>query len=91
MGQVDCPACGRRVWPRPPLRNFWTLIVAFWLYSLLFGIGSSLSVGWGGLMLIAWIVLACAVAFLGQPSRSWTCPSCGASLLEPPQPPLRAP
>jgi hypothetical protein len=59
-------------------------MVTFWAFSLLFGVGASFSSGWGALMLVAWLALACAVAVAARRPSGLVCPACGASLLDRP-------
>lgn len=87
MEEMECPACHQRVIPREPRQRFWGVIVTFWIFSLLFGICASFSAGWGGVMLIAWIALACAVGLTAGRSSGWACPRCGVSLLGGPRGP----
>ncbi|AKV02852.1 hypothetical protein AKJ09_09515 [Labilithrix luteola] len=37
----------------------WALVVSFWAFSLLFGIGAAIT-GWGLAMILAWVMLAVA-------------------------------
>ena len=84
MDVLECPRCHERVRPREPRRRLWVLMVTFWAFSLLFGIGASFSSGWGGLMLVAWLGLARAVAVTARRPAGLVCPACGASLLDRP-------
>jgi hypothetical protein len=82
MDHVTCTACNRDTVPRPPNRSFWALIVSFWAFSLLFGIGAAIS-GWSVILLVAWLLMACTVGVLSQRATSWTCSECGSTVLPP--------
>ncbi len=84
MDHVYCSACGEDIEAVPPRRAFWGLIVSFWIFSLLFGIGAALS-GWSVLLLLAWVLMASAVGVVMQRTTSWSCPECG-SRVPPPAP-----
>lgn len=86
---VECPSCHEVVVPSASRRRFWAMIVTFWVFSLLFGIGATFSTGWGALMLVMWLALACAVALSIRRGAWMACPRCGTSLMEPgPRPPV---
>lgn len=82
MDHVTCSACRRDVVPVPPSRSFWGLIVAFWVFSLLFGISAAMT-SWGVLMMLAWLFMACSVGVMAQKATSYTCSECGASVVPP--------
>ena len=83
MNRVHCSACKQSVIPEPPNHSYWVLIVTFWVFSLLFGIGAAVSGGWGFLLLVAWVLLATSTGVLVQHATSWCCPECGASVVPP--------
>jgi endogenous inhibitor of DNA gyrase (YacG/DUF329 family) len=80
MDRVRCPTCAGEVVPRPPSRAFWGLIVSFWAFSLLFGIGAAMT-GWSVVLLVGWLLMACTVGVMAQRATSFTCPDCGASVV----------
>ena len=82
MDHVTCSACCEDVVPRPPNRAFWGLIVTFWAFSLLFGVGAALT-DWGLLMMLAWLFMASAVGVMAQRATSYTCPECGSAVTPP--------
>ena len=82
MDHVRCSACCEDVVARPPSRSFWGLIVSFWVFSLVFGIGAAIS-GWSAVLLVAWLLMACTVGVMAQRATSYTCPQCGSSLAPP--------
>jgi hypothetical protein len=82
MEYVSCSACQEDVAPRAPSRSFWGLIVSFWVFSLLFGIGAALT-GWSFILLLAWVLMASTVGVLAQRATCWTCSECGSSVLPP--------
>lgn len=85
MYRVECSACRKVVEATPPQRGYWLLIVSFWVFSLLFGIGAAIGSGWGFMLLLAWLLLAIATGTLAQHASSWTCSDCGARLPPPPR------
>lgn len=90
MHQVRCSVCNQDVVPDPPNRRYWTLIVAFWVFSLAFGIGAAAGSGWGAMLLIAWLLLATTTGVLVQRATNWTCSECGATVELPESLPARA-
>ena len=78
-----CSACNTDRAPVPPNAGYWALIVTFWAFSLLFGIGAAAGAGWGFVLLVAWLLLACTTGVLAQHATSWTCSECGASVSPP--------
>ncbi len=80
---THCTACNRDVIEEPPNRGYWALIVTFWVFSLLFGIGAAIGTGWGFMLIIAWLLLASTTGVLSQHATSWTCPHCSATLPPP--------
>jgi hypothetical protein len=82
MEHVTCSACREDVVPRPPSRAFWSVIVSFWVFSLLFGVGAFLT-GWGLMMMLAWLFMACSVGVMAQRVTSYTCPECGSAVTPP--------
>ena len=89
MTLVTCSACNKDVEPKPPNHGYWVLIVTFWVFSLLFGIGAASGSGWGLMLLLAWLLLATMTGMLVQRATSWTCSECAATVPQPP--PLAAP
>jgi predicted RNA-binding Zn-ribbon protein involved in translation (DUF1610 family) len=87
-GTMRCSACNQNVAPSSPKRSYWTLIVAFWVFSLLFGIGAAMGSGWGTMLLIAWVLLASTVGVLVQQATLWSCPECGATMSGPVEAPV---
>jgi hypothetical protein len=83
MNGVVCSACNKDVEPNPPNHGYWALIVTFWVFSLLFGIGAAMGSGWGFMLLVAWVLLATTTGVLVQNATSWTCSECGASVPPP--------
>jgi hypothetical protein len=84
MDRVHCGACGSDDVPREPDRSFWGLIVAFWAFSLLFGIAAvGLTKGWGFVMALTWVLMATTVSVLAQRATCWTCRNCGAAVPPP--------
>jgi len=83
MTHVVCSACNKDVDPSPPNHGYWALIVTFWVFSLLFGIGAAVGSGWGFMLLIAWVLLATTTGVLVQHATSWTCSECGATVPPP--------
>ena len=79
---ITCFACNQDVDPRPPNHGYWALIVSFWVFSLLFGIGAAVS-GWGFMLLVGWLLLATMTGMLVQRATAWTCPECGATVAPP--------
>ena len=82
MEHVTCSACQNDVVPRPPSRAFWSLIVSFWVFSLLFGLGAALT-GWSLMLMLAWLFMASAVGVIAQRVTSFTCPECGSAVVPP--------
>lgn len=82
-----CLACNHEVIPTPPNHGYWLLIVTFWVFSLLFGIGAAAGSGWAFILLVAWVLLASTTGVLVQHATSWTCSECGATLPAPPTAP----
>lgn len=82
MEHVHCSTCGEDIEARPPRRAFWGLIVSFWAFSLLFGIGAAIS-GWSVVLLLAWVVMASTVGLVTQRVTSWSCPECGSPVPPP--------
>lgn len=82
MDQVTCSACREDVSPRPPSRAFWGLIVTFWAFSLLFGIGAAVS-GWSLMLMLGWLFMACSVGVMAQRATAYTCPECGSAVAPP--------
>lgn len=82
MDRVTCSACRKESVPVPPNRSYWGLIVAFWAFSLLFGLGAAFS-GWGLILMLGWLFMACSVGVMAQKATSYTCPVCGASVVPP--------
>jgi hypothetical protein len=85
MTPVTCSACNNDVLPAPPDRRYWALIVTFWAFSLLFGIGAAFGAGWSFTLLVAWVLLATTTGVLVQHTTSWTCPECSATVPPPPE------
>ncbi|MCW5837768.1 MAG: hypothetical protein KIS78_35575 [Labilithrix sp.] len=83
MNRVACSACNQDVVPNPPNHAYWALIVAFWVFSLLFGLGAAVGSGWGFMLLVAWVLLATTTGVLVQRATSWSCSECGASVVVP--------
>jgi hypothetical protein len=83
MDSVHCSACNHGVVPEPPDHRYWALIVTFWVFSLLFGIGAALGSDWGFMLLVAWVMLATTTSVLAQHTTSWTCSECGATVTPP--------
>jgi hypothetical protein len=79
MDTASCPRCGEDVVPRPPEPGAWKLVVAFWAFTLLFGVAAYAS-PWGFLLLVAWLLLAMVGVELGAHATSWTCPRCGSPM-----------
>ncbi len=91
MNRVSCSACNRDVSANPPNHGYWALIVAFWVFSLLFGLGAAMGSGWGFMLLVAWLLLATTTGVLVQRATAWTCAECGAAVGVPePTRPARA-
>jgi hypothetical protein len=90
MSRVACSACNKDIEPNPPERGYWVLIVTFWIFSLLFGIGAALGSGWGLMLLLAWVLLASTTGMLVQRVTVWTCSDCGATVRPPAQAARRA-
>ena len=82
MEHVTCSACREDVVPRAPSRAFWGLIVSFWAFSLLFGIGAALT-GWSLILMLAWLFMASSVGVMAQRATSYTCPECGSAVVPP--------
>jgi hypothetical protein len=82
MDHVTCSACRQDVVPNPPSRSFWGLIVTFWVFSLLFGVGAAMT-GWSLILMLAWLFMACSVGVMAQRATSHTCPECGAAVVPP--------
>ncbi len=82
MDHVTCPRCGEDVVPHEPERGTWKLVVAFWAFTLLFGI-AAYAYSWGFLLLAAWLLLAMLGMEFGTRTTSWTCPKCNAPLPSP--------
>ncbi|MBX3225280.1 MAG: hypothetical protein KF795_32545 [Labilithrix sp.] len=80
MTRVACSACNQDVEARPPNRGYWALVVSFWVFSLLFGVGAALGSGWGFMLLVAWLLLATTTGVLVQRATSFTCAECGATV-----------
>jgi hypothetical protein len=55
---------------RPREYPRWPLIVTFWVFSLLFGVGAALGSGWGFWLLLAWVLLATTAA-MSQRVPAW--------------------
>lgn len=83
MSDVACSACNQDVDPNPPNQGYWALIVTFWVFSLLFGIGAAVGSGWGFMLLVAWVLLATTTGVLVQHATAWTCSNCGATVPPP--------
>jgi hypothetical protein len=49
---------------RPLAHGQWPLVVTFWVFSLLFGLGAALGAGWGFPLLLAYVLLASATAMV---------------------------
>ena len=84
MTRVECSACNKDVEPKPPKPGYWVLIVTFWVFSLLFGIGATFGSGWGFMLLVAWLLLATVTGVFVQRATSWTCSECTATVPPPP-------
>jgi hypothetical protein len=82
MDHVTCSACNEDVVPKAPSRAFWGLIVTFWAFSLLFGLGAALT-GWSLILMLAWLFMACSVGVMAQRATSFTCPECGSAVTPP--------
>jgi hypothetical protein len=90
MNHVTCTACNQDVVPAPPDKGYWALIVTFWVFSLLFGVGVAVGAGFGFMLMVAWLLLATTTGVLAQHATSWTCPECEATV-PPPIPSAQAP
>ncbi len=82
MQHVVCPSCGEDVVPRKPERSAWRVVVAFWVFTLAFGIAAYVS-PWPLVLIFAWLLLAMLAMRYGMRAISWTCPSCEAQLPSP--------
>lgn len=83
MHSVSCSACRCEGPPNPPNCGYWALVVSFWIFSLLFGIGAALGADWGLLLLVAWLLLATTMGVLVRRATVWTCSECGATVTGP--------
>jgi hypothetical protein len=78
-----CHSCRCHVTPTPP-RTIWKVVnVGFWIASLIVATGFSLLLGLNLILAPAAIVVGMAVGTSARRLSSWTCPHCGAELVEP--------
>lgn len=80
MDEVTCRSCNRVVAEPPSNRGVWALVVSFWAFSLLFGVGAAVGSGWSFMLLLAWVLLAALTALVFQRARAQSCCECGAKL-----------
>jgi hypothetical protein len=90
MSHSECSACNKSVEANPPDRGYWVLIVSFWVFSLLFGLGAAIGPGWSFMLLLAWVLLATTTGMLVQHATAWTCSDCGATVSPPASTPASA-
>jgi hypothetical protein len=77
MDHVTCPSCGDDIVPCEPDRGAWKVVVAFWVFTLMFGIAAYMW-PWAFLLVVAWLGLAMIGMRVGMRSKEWTCPRCDA-------------
>ena len=78
-----CHACRCHVTPTPP-RSIWKLLsVYFWVGSMAVAIGFSLALGLNLVLAPAAICIGMSVGVAARKLNDWTCPRCGAEMVEP--------
>jgi hypothetical protein len=78
-----CHACKCHVAPRPP-RSAWKILnVALWSASMAVAMVFSLIIGLNLLLAPLAIVIGMSIGTSARRLSSWTCPRCGAELVEP--------
>ncbi len=78
-----CHACRVHVTPTPP-RTIWKVMTLFfWIASLIIATIFSLLLGLNLVLAPAAIVVGMSVGTAARRLTSWTCPRCGAELVEP--------
>lgn len=78
-----CSLCRNDLDPDPPNAAYWVVAGMFWLVSILFGIGATLSTGWEFLLFVTWALFAASAGVLVRRATSWSCNDCGAALPPP--------
>jgi len=78
-----CHSCRCHVTPTPP-RTIWKLLsVFFWVGSLTVAVSFSLILGLNLVLAPAAIFIGCSIGACARKLNDWTCPRCGAELVEP--------
>lgn len=86
-----CHSCHVHVQPIPPKTRWKVATVAFWIATLIVATCFSLLLGLNLVLAPAAIVIGMAVGTSARLLSSWTCPHCGAELIEPePEPEFEA-
>jgi hypothetical protein len=80
---VYCHSCRVHVAPTPP-RTVWKVTtVVLWVTSMCVAVCFSLALGLNLVLAPAAIVIGMSIGTAARRMSSWTCPRCGAELVEP--------
>jgi hypothetical protein len=78
-----CHSCRCHVTPTPP-RSIWKLLsVGYWVGSLIVAAGFSLLLGLNLVLAPVAVVIGMSIGVAARKLNNWTCPRCGAELVEP--------
>jgi len=78
-----CHSCRCHVTPAPP-RSMWKVLsVGFWVGSMIIAVCFSLLLGLNLVLAPAAIFIGGAIGACARKLNDWTCPRCGAELVEP--------
>lgn len=81
-----CNACRCNVSPRAPRPIWKVLSVYFWIAGLAVATGFSLLLGLNLILAPLAIVISFSIGVVARKLNDWTCPRCGAVMVEPDEP-----
>jgi hypothetical protein len=78
-----CHTCRCNVTPKAPKSSWKYLSVGYWVGSMVVAIGFSLAAGLNLVLAPVAVVIGMSIGVAARKLNNWTCPRCGAEMVEP--------